>query len=94
MKTTGRCGRGRARSSRRTSLSIAPVVPEPQKMTTSSSPPLTARWMMRRASSRSAVVWRPVAEASVCVFAYSGRTRSRMKSSMNDSERPEAVESA
>ena len=35
-----------SRSRSRTSLSIAPVVPEPQKMTTSSSPPLTARWMM------------------------------------------------
>ena len=33
-------------------------------------------------------------DASVCVFAYSGRTWSRMKSSMNDSERPDAAESA
>jgi hypothetical protein len=47
--------------------------------------------MIRRASSRRAVVCRLVAEASVCVFAYSGRTRSRMKSSMNVSDRPEAV---
>jgi hypothetical protein len=30
----------------------------------------------------------------VCVFAYSGSTRSRMASSMKASERPEAVESA
>ena len=50
--------------------------------------------MTRRASSRSAVVCRPVADASVCVFAYSGSTRVRMASSMNDSERPEAVASA
>ena len=92
MNTTGRSARSRSR--RRTSLSIAPVAPEPQKITTSSAVPLTARWMTRRASSRSAVVCRPVADASVCVFAYSGSTRSRMKSSMNDSERPEAVESA
>ena len=33
----------------------------------------------------------PVAEASVCVFAYSGSTRLRMTSSMKASERPEAV---
>ena len=92
MKTTGRSARSRSRT--RTSLSIAPVAPEPQKITTSSAVPFTARWMTRRASSRSAVVCRPVADASVCVFAYSGSTRSRMKSSMNDSERPEAVESA
>ena len=83
-----------SRSSSRTSLSIAPVEPEPQNTTTSSSPPLTARWITRRASSRSAVVCRPVADASVCVFAYSGRTRVRIVSSMNDSERPEAVASA
>ena len=94
MKTTGRSARGRARSRRRTSLSIAPVAPEPQKTTTSSAEPFTAAWMIRRASSRSAVVCRPVAEASVCVFPYSGRTRSRMKSSMNDNERPDAVWSA
>ena len=43
MKTTGRSARGRSRSRRRTSLSIAPVAPEPQKMTTSSSAPLTRR---------------------------------------------------
>ena len=73
------------------SLSIAPVTPDPQKTTTSSSPPLTDRWMIPRASSRSAVVWRPVADTSVCVLAYSGSTRSRMKSSMNESDLPEAV---
>jgi hypothetical protein len=50
-------------------LSMAPVEHEPQNSTTSSGPPFTARWMMRRASSRSAVVWSPVAEASVWVFA-------------------------
>ena len=52
-------GGGRRGQAARTSLSIAPVVPEPQKTTTSSSLPLTDRWMMRRASSRSAVVWPP-----------------------------------
>ena len=88
-KTTGR-SRGSSRRIR-TSRSIAAVAPEPQKMTTSSSPPPTARWITRRALSRSCVVRRPVAEASVWVFAYSGSTRSRMTSSMNASERPEAV---
>jgi hypothetical protein len=72
-------------------VSIAPVEPDPQNRTTSSGPPPTAAWMTRRASSRRAVVWRPVADASVCVFAYSGSTRSRMWSSMNVSARPEAV---
>ena len=76
------------------SLSIAAVLPEPQNTTTSSAVPLTARWTVRRASSRSAVVCRPVADASVCVLAYRGRTRVRIASSMNDSERPEAVASA
>ena len=47
--------------------------------------------MMRRASSRRRIVWRPVADDSVCVFAYSGSTSSRMKSSMKLSERPDAV---
>ena len=79
------------RSRARTSLSIAPVVPEPQKITASSSLPLTAAWMIRRASSRSSVVSRPVADASVCVFAYAGSTRSRITSSMNVSARPDAV---
>ena len=37
--------------------------------------PVDARWTVRRASSRSAVVCRPVADASVCVLAYRGRTR-------------------
>ena len=76
------------------SLSIAPVAPEPQKITTSSSPPFTARWMMPRASSRIAVVTRPVADASVCVLAYIGSTCSRMKSSTKVSARPDAVASA
>ena len=90
MNTTG-AGRG-SRSSSRTSLSIAPVAPEPQKTTTSSSPPLTGAVDDRGGRPRAgAVVWRPVADASVCVFAYSGSTRSRMKSSTKDSERPDAV---
>jgi hypothetical protein len=37
------------------------------------------------------VVCRPVPEVSVWVLAYSGITSSRMKSSMNERERPEAV---
>jgi hypothetical protein len=49
----------------RMSLSTAPVAPDPQKTTTSSGPPLTAPWMTARACSRSSVVRRPVAEASV-----------------------------
>jgi len=52
-----------------TSLSIAAVDPEPQKITTVSSSPPTASRMMPRASSRRRVVWRPVPEASVCVLA-------------------------
>ena len=67
------------------------MAPAPQKTTTSWSPPFTALWTMSRACSLSAVVWKPVDEASVCVFAYNGRTRSRMKSSTNESDRPEAV---
>ena len=51
------------------SLSIAPVEPEPQKITQVSSSPLTASWMIRRASSRSRVVCSPVPLDSVCVFA-------------------------
>ena len=51
------------------SLSIAPVEPEPQKMTQVSSSPWTASWMMRRASSRSRVVCRPVPLDSVWVLA-------------------------
>ena len=76
MKTTGRSRA--SSSSTRMSLSMAPVVPEPQNSTTSSSLPLTARWIVRRASSRRDVVCRPVADASVCVLAYSGSTRWRM----------------
>ncbi len=76
MNTTGRSRR--ASSSTRISVSIAAVEPDPQKSTTSSSLPPTAPWMTRRASSRNAVVCNPVADASVCVFAYSGSTRSRM----------------
>ncbi len=72
MNTTGRSHGSKA--SRRPSLSIAPVAPVPQKITTSSSPPFTAWWMMRRASSRSAVVRRPAADASVCVLPYVGST--------------------
>ena len=40
MKTTGRVARGASRSRSRTSLSIAPVLPEPQKMTMSSHGPV------------------------------------------------------
>jgi hypothetical protein len=50
-------------------LLIAPVVPEPQKMTTVSSSPPTASRTIARASSRSRVVCRPVPLDSVCVFA-------------------------
>jgi hypothetical protein len=72
-------------------LSIAPVAPEPQKISAVSSSPPTLLWMIRRASSRSRVVWSPVPLDSVCVFAYRGRTSSRMKSSRNVRARPEAV---
>jgi hypothetical protein len=92
MNTTGR--RPRSSSSMRMSLSMAPVAPEPQRTTMSSGPPLTASWMTARACSRSSVVHRPVAEASVWVLPYSGSTCSRMKSSTKPSERPEAVASA
>ena len=51
------------------SLLIAPVEPEPQKMTHVSSSPLTASRMIRRASSRRRVVCRPVPLDSVWVFA-------------------------
>jgi len=74
-----------------TSLTMAPVAPEPQKITTSSSPPPTACLMIARASSRKRPVCRPVPEVSVCVLAYSGITSSRIKSSMKASDRPEAV---
>ena len=55
--------------SRPTSLSTAPVAPDPQKMTRSCSPPPTAWWISRRASSRSRVVCQPVPELSVWVLA-------------------------
>ncbi len=48
---------------------MAPVAPEPVKITTSSSEPPTASWMMARASSRKAVVCAPVPEVSVWVLA-------------------------
>ena len=51
------------------SLSIAAVQPDPVKITTVSSSPWTASWMIRRASSRSRVVCSPVPLDSVCVFA-------------------------
>ena len=91
--TTGRTAgaSGRRSPSRATSLLTAAVAPEPQNSTTSSAEAPTARWMVARACSRSRPVCDPVAEASVCVFAYIGRTRSRMKSSTNPSPRPEAV---
>ena len=51
------------------SLSMAPVQPEPAKITTVSSSPPTASRTMVRASSRSRVVCRPVPLDSVWVFA-------------------------
>ena len=74
-----------------TSLSIAAVAPDPQKMTAVSSSAPAARRIVARASSRSREVASPVALASVWVLAYQGSTCSRMKSSTNDSARPEAV---
>ncbi len=53
----------------RTSLSIAPVAPEPAKITTVSASPPTASRMISRASSRRRVVCRPVPDDSVCVLA-------------------------
>jgi hypothetical protein len=50
-------------------LSIAPVDPLPAKMTATSSPACSDSAMIRRASSRSRVVCRPLPEDSVCVFA-------------------------
>ena len=47
--------------------------------------------MIARASSRNLVVCRPVPLDSVWVFAYNGSTASRIRSSMNETERPEAV---
>ena len=80
------------RLSTSTSRLIAAVEPDPQKMTAwrSGSPPTPSR-TSRRASSRKRVVWSPVPDDSVCVFAYSGSTASRMKSSMNVRLRPDAV---
>jgi hypothetical protein len=92
MNTTGRSAG--SSSSMRMSRSIAAVAPEPQNTTTSSPVPPTASWMTLRACSRSVVVRRPVADASVCVLPYIGSTSSRMKSSMNATARPEAVASA
>ncbi len=51
------------------SLLIAAVAPEPQKITRSSSVPPTESRMSRRACSRSLVVYSPVPELSVWVFA-------------------------
>ena len=51
------------------SLSMAVVLPDPQNTTTVSSSPPTASRMIRRASSRSRVVCRPVPLASVWVLA-------------------------
>jgi hypothetical protein len=51
------------------SLSIAPVEPDPQKITAVVSSPPTASLMIRRASSRSRVVCRPVPDDSVWVLA-------------------------
>ena len=50
-------------------LSIAPVAPDPQKITQVSSSPPTASRMIRRASSRRRVVCRPVPDDSVWVLA-------------------------
>lgn len=55
------------------SLSIAAVLPDPQKMMIVSSSPPTASRMMRRASSRKRVVCSPVPLTSVCVLAYGAR---------------------
>ena len=74
------------------SLSMAAVQPEPQKMTAVLVVAADAHpGRSLRASSRSRVVCSPVALASVWVLAYRGRTSSRMKSSMKDSARPDAV---
>ena len=58
---------------------MAAVEPDPQKITAwrSGSPP-TPSSTRRRASSRKRVVCSPVPDDSVWVFAYSGRTASRM----------------
>ena len=105
MNTTGRsdsgiCALNPYRSSRSAgmrrlripmSLLIAPVVPEPAKITAVESSPCTHSRMIRRASSRSRVVCRPVPLDSVWVLAYRGSTSVRMKSSMKSRARPLAV---
>ena len=100
MKITGRSSggsepapaeRGKRRPRIPTILSMADVAPDPQNTITVSSSPPTASRTIRRASSRRTVVCRPVPLDSVWVLAYPGSTRSRMKSSMNDNERPLAV---
>ncbi len=48
---------------------MAPVDPEPTKRTTCSSVAPTASPTIRRASARKRVVWRPVPDDSLCVFA-------------------------
>ena len=48
---------------------MAPVVPDPVKMTTASSPQPSDSWMIARASSRSREVCSPVPLLSVWVFA-------------------------
>ena len=71
---------------------IAPVIPAPVKITAwSSFVAPTASRMIARASSRKRVVCSPVPDDSVWVFAYSGRTASRIQSSTNVSARPLAV---
>ena len=47
----------------------AAVIPDPQKITACSSEPPTPSRMICRASSRNLVVWRPVPDDSVWVFA-------------------------
>ena len=105
MNTTGRCSRGmRALRSYRSSrpagmrrprmwisLSMAPVDPDPVKITIVVSSPPTASRTIRRASSRSRVVCRPVPDDSVCVLAYRGSTSSATKRSMKSRARPDAV---
>ncbi len=75
----------------RISRSIAPVEPEPAKITACSSPPPTDSLMIDRASSRNRVVCSPVPDVSVWVLAYMGMTSRRMKRSMKVSARPEAM---
>ena len=83
MKTTGRSSVGiRSVSPYRSSrsagilrfkmsiiLPIAPVAPDPQNSTTSSSVAPIESAMICRASSRNRVVCNPVPDVSVCVFA-------------------------